>query len=395
MQVAYAIGKAAARSACSSRPSAPRRSPVEQIQDAVAEVFDLRPAAIIRDLDLLRPIYAQTAAYGHFGRELPDFTWERTDRVDALQGRRRRLTAPPTSGPRRRGRRGAHRGRRLRSTHARPRVDVLAGAPDARVRRTRGAGRARGVTTSAAGAAALLRRRCARSRAAAAAAAARSRRPTLPVARVAVDVALAAPRPAVRLRWCPPTLADAAQPGVRVRVRFAGPAGRRVRRSSGPPAQRARRAGWRPLQPGRLARAGADARGRCALARAVADRYAGTLADVLRLAVPPRHARVEAEPSAAPPPAPPPAGPSPAAGPRYDRRRRPSSTRSPPAATAARGLDGAARADDWPDELAAAVAAAAGRRPRRAASCVPDARDLARLDAALTDAGSAPAGTSC
>ncbi|MFJ3961869.1 methionine adenosyltransferase domain-containing protein [Streptomyces sp. NPDC090036] len=55
------------------------------IEDAIAEVFDLRPAAIIRDLDLLRPIYAQTAAYGHFGRELPDFTWERTDRVDALR----------------------------------------------------------------------------------------------------------------------------------------------------------------------------------------------------------------------------------------------------------------------------------------------------------------------
>ena len=63
----------------------------------VTEVFDLRPAAIIRDLDLLRPIYAQTAAYGHFGRELPDFTWERTDRVDALQGRRRRLTLRPRS----------------------------------------------------------------------------------------------------------------------------------------------------------------------------------------------------------------------------------------------------------------------------------------------------------
>jgi S-adenosylmethionine synthetase len=48
-------------------------------------VFDLRPAAIIRDLDLLRPIYAQTAAYGHFGRELPDFSWEKTDRVDAIR----------------------------------------------------------------------------------------------------------------------------------------------------------------------------------------------------------------------------------------------------------------------------------------------------------------------
>ncbi|WP_435192424.1 methionine adenosyltransferase domain-containing protein, partial [Streptomyces sp. bgisy126] len=57
----------------------------EKIENAIAEVFDLRPAAIIRDLDLLRPIYSQTAAYGHFGRELPDFTWERTDRVDALK----------------------------------------------------------------------------------------------------------------------------------------------------------------------------------------------------------------------------------------------------------------------------------------------------------------------
>ena len=49
------------------------------------EVFDLRPAAIIRDLDLLRPIYALTAAYGHFGRELDEFTWERTDRADELK----------------------------------------------------------------------------------------------------------------------------------------------------------------------------------------------------------------------------------------------------------------------------------------------------------------------
>ena len=57
----------------------------EEIQKAVLEVFDLRPAAIIRDLDLLRPIYAQTSAYGHFGRELPEFTWERTDRADALK----------------------------------------------------------------------------------------------------------------------------------------------------------------------------------------------------------------------------------------------------------------------------------------------------------------------
>ncbi|TCJ22315.1 methionine adenosyltransferase [Nocardioides jejuensis] len=57
----------------------------EKIQEAVLEVFDLRPAAILRDLDLRRPIYAKTAAYGHFGRELPEFTWERTDRADALK----------------------------------------------------------------------------------------------------------------------------------------------------------------------------------------------------------------------------------------------------------------------------------------------------------------------
>ncbi len=55
------------------------------IRKAVLEVFDLRPAAIIRDLDLLRPIYGKTAAYGHFGRELPEFTWERTDRAEALK----------------------------------------------------------------------------------------------------------------------------------------------------------------------------------------------------------------------------------------------------------------------------------------------------------------------
>ena len=57
----------------------------ETITDAISQVFDLRPQAIIEELDLLRPIYAQTAAYGHFGRELPDFTWERTDRADDLR----------------------------------------------------------------------------------------------------------------------------------------------------------------------------------------------------------------------------------------------------------------------------------------------------------------------
>ncbi|HAH53270.1 MAG TPA: methionine adenosyltransferase, partial [Bifidobacterium sp.] len=57
----------------------------EQIQQAVRKVFDLRPAAIIDELDLKRPIYAKTAAYGHFGREDADFTWEATDRVDDLK----------------------------------------------------------------------------------------------------------------------------------------------------------------------------------------------------------------------------------------------------------------------------------------------------------------------
>jgi S-adenosylmethionine synthetase len=54
------------------------------IEKLVGEHFDLRPAAILRDLDLRRPIYAKTAAYGHFGREDGDFTWERTDKADAL-----------------------------------------------------------------------------------------------------------------------------------------------------------------------------------------------------------------------------------------------------------------------------------------------------------------------
>ncbi|MGW1761136.1 methionine adenosyltransferase [Streptomyces mirabilis] len=83
-QVAYAIGKAEPVGLF-VETFGTAKVEVQQIEDAIGEVFDLRPAAIIRDLDLLRPIYAQTAAYGHFGRELPDFTWERTDRVDALR----------------------------------------------------------------------------------------------------------------------------------------------------------------------------------------------------------------------------------------------------------------------------------------------------------------------
>lgn len=84
VQVAYAIGK--------SHPVGlyvetfgTEKVDRDKISRAITEVFDLRPAAIVRDLDLLRPIYQQTAAYGHFGRELPGFTWELTDRADALK----------------------------------------------------------------------------------------------------------------------------------------------------------------------------------------------------------------------------------------------------------------------------------------------------------------------
>ncbi|WP_216381134.1 methionine adenosyltransferase [Arcanobacterium phocae] len=84
VQVAYAIGKA--------RPVSIRvetfgtnKVAENVISAAVKSVFDLRPAAIIKDLDLLRPIYALTSNYGHFGRELPEFTWEKTDRVEQLR----------------------------------------------------------------------------------------------------------------------------------------------------------------------------------------------------------------------------------------------------------------------------------------------------------------------
>jgi S-adenosylmethionine synthetase len=84
VQVAYAIGKAHPVSLF-VETFGTENVAVERIERAIGEVFDLRPAAIIRDLDLLRPVYRQTARYGHFGRELPDFTWERTDRVADLK----------------------------------------------------------------------------------------------------------------------------------------------------------------------------------------------------------------------------------------------------------------------------------------------------------------------
>ncbi|MEU6392313.1 methionine adenosyltransferase [Streptomyces sp. NPDC046939] len=84
VQVAYAIGKAEPVGLF-VETFGTNTVDTDKIETAISEVFDLRPAAIVRDLDLLRPIYSRTAAYGHFGRELPEFTWERTDRVDALR----------------------------------------------------------------------------------------------------------------------------------------------------------------------------------------------------------------------------------------------------------------------------------------------------------------------
>ena len=84
-QVAYAIGKAAPVGVF-IQTFGTGVIDDEAIQQAVLEVFDLRPAAIIRDLELLRPIYAKTSAYGHFGRELPEFTWERAEKLRAAAG---------------------------------------------------------------------------------------------------------------------------------------------------------------------------------------------------------------------------------------------------------------------------------------------------------------------
>ena len=84
VQIAYAIGKAEPVGVY-VETFGTETVPLETLERAITETFDLRPAAIIRDLDLLRPIYAKTSAYGHFGRELPEFTWEQTPRVAQLR----------------------------------------------------------------------------------------------------------------------------------------------------------------------------------------------------------------------------------------------------------------------------------------------------------------------
>ncbi|AAR35256.1 methionine adenosyltransferase [Geobacter sulfurreducens] len=84
VQVAYAIGVAEPVSVMVDTAGT-GKIPSARIAEIIREVFDLRPRAIIEQLDLLRPIYRKTAAYGHFGRELPEFTWERTDKIDIIR----------------------------------------------------------------------------------------------------------------------------------------------------------------------------------------------------------------------------------------------------------------------------------------------------------------------
>ena len=84
VQVAYAIGIAKPVS-INVNTFGTGKVAEERLVQLVEEVFDLRPKAIIQQLDLLRPIYKKTAAYGHFGRELPEFTWERTDKAEDLK----------------------------------------------------------------------------------------------------------------------------------------------------------------------------------------------------------------------------------------------------------------------------------------------------------------------
>jgi len=86
VQLAYAIGVADPVSVMINTFGT-GRIPSDQIAEVARAEFDMRPAAIIEQLDLLRPIYQKTAAYGHFGRELPEFTWEKTDRIESLKSR--------------------------------------------------------------------------------------------------------------------------------------------------------------------------------------------------------------------------------------------------------------------------------------------------------------------
>jgi len=84
VQVAYAIG-VANPVGIYLETFGTEKVDTQQIESAIRDIFDLRPRAIVESLDLLKPVYAKTAAYGHFGRELPGFTWEKLNRVEELR----------------------------------------------------------------------------------------------------------------------------------------------------------------------------------------------------------------------------------------------------------------------------------------------------------------------
>ncbi len=138
VQVAYAIGVAHPMSILVETFGTSTVDP-DVIVKAVRDVFDLRPGAIVRDLDLKRPIYRDTAAYGHFGRSLPTFTWEQHEPPRRFQGRRRRVTgaSPAVRVARVAARRHrARQGVRLRSF--RPAMRAVAWAPSCGCRCTGG-----------------------------------------------------------------------------------------------------------------------------------------------------------------------------------------------------------------------------------------------------------------
>jgi len=84
VQVAYAIG-VANPVGIYLETFGTEKVDTQHIESAIRDIFDLRPRAIVESLDLLKPVYAKTAAYGHFGRELPGFTWEKLNRVEELR----------------------------------------------------------------------------------------------------------------------------------------------------------------------------------------------------------------------------------------------------------------------------------------------------------------------
>ena len=328
VQVAYAIGKAQPVGLF-VETFGTEAVPVDRIEEAVTEVFDLRPAAIIRDLDLLRPIYQQTAAYGHFGRELPDFTWERTDRAAELKSARPRLSLSD------------HWLRAGRRRWAGP------------FRRCRTALVDHGSWRAAAGPGPLAGRP--------AGGAASRPRPTR--SRGSPSTCRWPIWTGRSTTWCRRSWTAAVAPARGCGSGSPGSWSTAVVLERVAASEHGGRLAF--LEQGGLGRAGARA-AVAALARAVADRYAGSLTDVLRLAVPapprrrPRPSRRRSRPGRRST-----AGP-PAAGAAYRGRARRSS-RALADGRAPRAVWSALPGEDWPARLAEAVAATVRRRPGRAA----------------------------